>query len=98
MTLWQDIQLLLEVLPRIAVRVFAFGISCACLYQAYHAGISALMGVNTEASAPVRDPSSASNRFGALVWCLIALALAAVGFCYTFDIDIFRLIFNGPSR
>jgi hypothetical protein len=98
MGLWHDIQLLFEVLTRLAGRLLAFGVSCALIYQAYQAGTSALKGINTEASAPVHDPGSTPNRFAALSWCLIASALAAVGISYTFDLDILDPVFRAAFR
>lgn len=88
MGLWDDINLLFEVLLRLGARALAFLVSCAAAYNAYHAGISAIKGVNTEASAPVANPESAGIRFAALTWCLIASVIAILGFSYTFDFDI----------
>ncbi|EAQ36946.1 hypothetical protein NB311A_07348 [Nitrobacter sp. Nb-311A] len=83
-----------KALVRTAGRIFALLVSCAFLYQAYQAGISALKGINTEASAPVPDPGSASNRFAALSWCLIASALAVLGISYALDLDILDPVFR----
>jgi hypothetical protein len=82
--LLDDLQNLAEALFRLAVRLGGFAIACALLYQAYQAGRSALMGINTNGSAPVPDPKSFSSRFGAAAWSLIALAIAAVAFSMIF--------------
>jgi hypothetical protein len=83
-----------KALVRTAVRIITLLISCAFLYQGYQSGIAAIKGVNTELSAPVPDPGSASNRFAALSWCLIAFALAAVGISCALDLDILNPVFR----
>jgi hypothetical protein len=52
------------------------------------------MGVNTDGSAPVRDPESASSRFGAAAWGIIALAISVMGFSFVFGFDILPFIFK----
>ncbi|MFH1345221.1 MAG: hypothetical protein ABIL01_29055 [Pseudomonadota bacterium] len=81
-------------LVRVAVRILGLLISCAFLYQAYQALRSAFLGINTDGSAPVPDPESASSRFGAFSWGVIALALSVIGLSFAFGFDIFPFIFK----
>jgi hypothetical protein len=88
-SLWEDLNDLFEILFRLGGRIFGFIFCCVFAYQAYQAGRSALLGINTDGSAPVDSPESASSRFAAAAWCLIASSLAAIGFSSIIGFDIF---------
>jgi hypothetical protein len=85
----QDLHDLFEIVLRIGLRLAAFGIACAFLYQAYDAGRSALLGVQPNASAPSPDPKAVSSRFGAVAWGMMALTIALVSFA--------TMIFGGEA-
>jgi hypothetical protein len=91
-SLFQDLRDLIEILFRLGLHIAGFAICCGFLYQSYQAGRSALIGINTDGSAPVSDPKSLSSRFGAAMWCLMALALSTLGFAGIFGFNVWSII------
>ena len=85
----QDLHDLVSIVLRLGYRALAFAIGCAFLYQAYEAWRSALLGVNSNASAPVPNPKEESSRFGAAAWGTIALSIGLGSFSV--------LIFGGDA-
>jgi hypothetical protein len=83
-SIWQDLQDLVLIALRLGYRVFCIVVGCAFVYQAYKAWRSVILGVESNASAPSRNPGGASSRLAEAAWGTLALGIAAIAFAVVF--------------